>query len=65
LFFSFLSRDKVAPDEITYKYLRGRPMSPPEKFFDSAVEYWRTLSSDADSQYDKEVNSSLFIARGD
>eukprot|EP01036_Dinobryon_divergens_P024768 gene24768-33245_t len=45
----------VAPDEITYKYLRGRPMSPPEQFFDSAVEYWRTLSSDADAQYDKEV----------
>ena len=50
--------DKVAPDEITYKYLRGRPMSPPEKFFDSAVEYWRTLSSDEGAQYDKEVSCS-------
>ena len=30
-------------------------MSPPEQFFDAAVEYWRTLSSDPDAQYDKEV----------
>lgn len=30
-------------------------MSPPEDQFDSAVAYWRTLTSDPDATYDKEV----------
>lgn len=46
----------VAPDEITYSYLKGRPMAPKGALWDSAVKYWKTLPSDAGAKYDKEVN---------
>jgi len=47
----------VAPDEITIDYLKGRPMVPKEgsKEWEAAVNYWRSLPSDAGAQYDKEV----------
>jgi len=45
----------IAPDQITFDYLRGRPMAPFGEEFDMAVEYWKTLPSDAGSQYDKEI----------
>jgi 3-isopropylmalate dehydratase large subunit len=46
----------IAPDEITFEYLRGRPMAPKGKMFDDAVEYWKTLKSDEGSKYDKMVH---------
>jgi 3-isopropylmalate dehydratase len=45
----------IAPDEITFEYLKGRPMSPKGATWDKAVEYWRSLASDADAKYDQEV----------
>lgn len=45
----------IAPDSVTYEYLRGRPLAPPEQLFDQAVEYWATLRSDPDAGFDKEV----------
>jgi len=46
----------IASDEITFEYLKGRPMSPAEEDWENACNYWRTLSSDDDAVYDKVVN---------
>ena len=45
----------VAPDEKTFNYVKGRPMSPKGEDFVEAVEYWKTLTTDADAIYDIEV----------
>jgi 3-isopropylmalate/(R)-2-methylmalate dehydratase large subunit len=45
----------IAPDETTFAYLAGRPMSPSGADWDRAVELWRALPSDADARYDREV----------
>ena len=44
----------VAPDDTTFQYLQGRPFAP--KNFDAAVKFWKTLPSDADAVFDKEVS---------
>jgi 3-isopropylmalate/(R)-2-methylmalate dehydratase large subunit len=41
----------IAPDEITFDYLRGREFAP--RAFDAAVESWRRLPTDPDASYDK------------
>jgi len=45
----------IAPDETTFAYLQGRPHAPQGADWDAAVEYWRTLRSDDDAQFDAEV----------
>ena len=45
----------VAPDEKTFEYLKGRPMSPKAGAWEQAETYWRTLPSDEGATYDKEV----------
>jgi 3-isopropylmalate/(R)-2-methylmalate dehydratase large subunit len=45
----------IAPDDTTFAYIKGRPFAPQGEAFDRAVEYWRTLPSDAGAQYDKIV----------
>lgn len=45
----------IAPDETTFEYLKGRPMSPSDEDWDRACEYWRSLGSDDDAAYDKVV----------
>ncbi len=45
----------VAPDDITFTYLRGRPFAPAGEDFERAVAYWRTLPSDPDAHYDRAV----------
>ncbi len=45
----------IAPDETTFDFLRGRPMSPKGATWEAAETYWRTLPSDEGSTYDKEV----------
>ncbi|MDZ4838165.1 MAG: 3-isopropylmalate dehydratase large subunit [Candidatus Melainabacteria bacterium] len=45
----------IAPDEVTYEYLRGKKLSPPAELFDEAVAFWNSLKSDPDSTFDKEV----------
>jgi 3-isopropylmalate/(R)-2-methylmalate dehydratase large subunit len=47
----------IAPDEITYEYLRGRPHVPRD--FDQAVARWRQLPSDPGASYDR---SAIFEA---
>jgi 3-isopropylmalate/(R)-2-methylmalate dehydratase large subunit len=45
----------VAPDEITYAYLKGRPHAPEGADWDAAVEYWETLKTDEGAEFDAEV----------
>lgn len=45
----------IAPDEITFEYLKGRPMSPSGEHWDMAVKYWSSLPSDPGAKYDTEV----------
>ena len=45
----------IAPDETAFAYLRGRPSAPSGAAWDAALAYWRTLRSDADARFDKEV----------
>lgn len=44
----------IAPDETTFKYIKGRPMAPKDADWDKAVAYWKTLPSDAGAKYDRE-----------
>jgi 3-isopropylmalate/(R)-2-methylmalate dehydratase large subunit len=46
----------VAPDETTYGYLAGRRFAPKGALWERAVEAWRTLPSDAEAQFDREVS---------
>jgi 3-isopropylmalate/(R)-2-methylmalate dehydratase large subunit len=43
----------IAPDDVTFAYLRGRPFAPAD--WDAAVADWRKLHSDADSVFDREA----------
>ncbi len=45
----------VAPDATTFAYLKGRPLAPAGALWDRAVAEWRTLASDADAVFDREV----------
>ncbi|WP_373474354.1 3-isopropylmalate dehydratase large subunit [Sphingorhabdus sp.] len=45
----------VAPDDVTFAYLKGRPMAPKGAQWDAAVAYWRSLATDAGAVYDKVV----------
>ncbi len=45
----------VAPDEITFAYLEGRPRAPKGAAWARAVADWRTLASDAGAVFDREV----------
>ena len=46
----------VAPDEVTFEYLRNRPLAPKGESWDRAVAYWKTLASDEGAHFDVEVN---------
>ena len=45
----------VAPDQITFDYLKGRPHAPQGDDWDAAVEYWKTLPTDEGATFDAEV----------
>ncbi len=45
----------IAPDETTFSYLKGRPLAPPPSLWDAAVADWKTLPSDPDAAWDREV----------
>jgi 3-isopropylmalate/(R)-2-methylmalate dehydratase large subunit len=45
----------VAPDDTTFEYLHGRPHAPRGADWERAVALWRTLPSDADARFDREV----------
>lgn len=45
----------VAPDEVTFAYLEGRPFAPKGDAWDKAVADWRALRSDEGAQFDREA----------
>jgi 3-isopropylmalate/(R)-2-methylmalate dehydratase large subunit len=45
----------IAPDDITYEYLAGRPFAPQGAAWDTAVREWRALATDEGAIYDKTV----------
>ncbi len=45
----------IAPDETTFAYLKGREYAPKGEDWDKAVAFWKTLKSDDDAVFDKEV----------
>lgn len=49
----------VAPDEMTLAWLADRPMAPKGPDWAAATAYWRTLPSDADARFDREVRIPL------
>jgi len=45
----------VAPDDATFAWLAGRPYAPQSAMWDRALEHWRTLITDDDAAFDREV----------
>jgi 3-isopropylmalate/(R)-2-methylmalate dehydratase large subunit len=45
----------IAPDDVTFEYLNGRPQAPSGKDWEKALEGWRQLPSDEGASYDREV----------
>jgi len=45
----------IAADETTIEYLKGRPFAPAGTDWEAAVAYWKTLRSDADAKFDRDV----------
>lgn len=46
----------IAPDEVTYAYLKGRPRSPEGEMWDRAVRYWDGLRTDEDAEIHRRVD---------
>ena len=46
----------IAPDKKTFDYLKEKPKSPKKKNWDKALAFWKTLYSDKDCKFDKEIN---------
>ena len=46
----------IAPDEKIFNYLKDRPMSPKNDNWNKAVNYWSTLKTDSDAEFDKEIS---------
>ena len=45
----------IAPDEKTFEYIKGRPYAPTAENWTKAIKYWKSLTSEPDAMYDKEV----------
>ena len=45
----------IAPDEKTIKYLQDKPMSPKNKDWDMAAEFWNKLKTDEGAKFDKQI----------
>jgi len=48
----------IAPDEKTFEYIKGKPQTPKGADWDKAMEYWKTLKTDDDAVFDKELTFS-------
>lgn len=46
----------IAPDDTTFEYLKGRPFAPTGENWDAALQYWKTLHSDDDAEFDAVVH---------
>ena len=45
----------IAPDQVTFDYLKDKPMSPKGNNWDLAIEWWKSLPSDEGAFYDKRI----------
>lgn len=45
----------IAPDETTYEYIKGREYAPKGEEWEKALDYWRSLPSDSDAVFDREI----------
>ena len=45
----------IAPDQTTFDYIEGRPEAPKGADWDAAVAHWKTLVTDDDATFDKEI----------
>lgn len=45
----------IAPDDVTFAYLEGRPKAPKGADWEAALDYWRTLRTDNNATFDREV----------
>ena len=45
----------IAPDETTFAWCKGRPHAPSGAVWEAAVEHWRTLRSDNDAVFDRDI----------
>ena len=45
----------IAPDDIVFEYLKGRPFAPTGEAWDAAVRWWRSLVTDVGAHFDKSV----------
>jgi 3-isopropylmalate/(R)-2-methylmalate dehydratase large subunit len=45
----------IAPDQTTFDYIQGRPEAPKDADWDDAVEHWKSLVTDHDASFDKEI----------
>ncbi len=45
----------IAPDDVAFDYIAGRPYAPKGDIWDMAVKDWRSLASDTDATFDKEI----------
>lgn len=45
----------IAPDQVTYEYLKGRPFAPKGDDWEAALAYWQTLHSDDDAEFDLSI----------
>ncbi len=46
----------IAPDQKTFDYIKDRPYAPKGEEWEKAVKFWKSLPSDDDAKYDKEIN---------
>ncbi len=46
----------IAPDEVTFSYLKGREFVPKGSDWEAAVETWKNLTSDPDAVFDREIS---------
>ena len=46
----------IAPDQTTFDFVEGRPYAPKGEDWTRAVAYWKTLPSDADATFDREIH---------
>jgi len=53
----------IAPDDVTFRYLEGRPHAPAGAAWSEALDRWRALPTDAGARYDREVQIDATVLR--
>lgn len=49
----------VAPDDKTFDFIRGKRYAPKAEQFEKAVEYWKSLATDANARFDKSIDFDI------